>query len=194
MLLGEEDFIAEARAWRHRHGGTLFKLWPFAASALVGLRTRLPRMPAYLEHTRAIAAELASIEGVDVVPNPPQVPMFHIHLRTTAATAVAGIRRLAKEERVWAWGGASPTDTPGIRRVELFVGDATLEFTPADVARIVRYLLPSQCCQPEARPEQALAPDQRPAPTEGEDVRAATPAASRSPRRMCSPRPCRPSR
>jgi hypothetical protein len=38
-------------------------------------------------------------------------------------------------------GTTFPTDTPGIRRVELFVGDATLEFSPAEVARIVRYLL-----------------------------------------------------
>jgi threonine aldolase len=143
MLLGEEDVIAEARAWRHRHGGTLFKLWPFAASALVGLRERRPRMKAYLEHARAIAVELSAIDGVDVVPNPPQVPMFHLHLRTTAADVVAGVRRLAREERIWTWGGAAPSDTPGIQRIEVSVGEATMGFTPAEVARIVRYSLPA---------------------------------------------------
>ena len=143
MLLGEQDVISEARAWRHRHGGTLFKLWPFAASALVGLRARLPRMDAYLEHTRAIAAELSTIDGIDVVPNPPQVPMCHLHLRTTPSVVAAGIRLLAKEERVFAWGGTVATDTPGIRRVELSVGEATMAFTPAEVGRIVRYLLPA---------------------------------------------------
>jgi threonine aldolase len=141
MLLGEEEFIAEARVWRHRHGGTLYKLWPYAASSLLGLRTRLPRMPAYLEHARAIAAELSKVDGVEVVPNPPQVPMLHIHLRTTIAAAAAGTRRLAKEERTWAWGATVPTDTPDIRRVELSVVEATLEFSPAEVARIVRFLL-----------------------------------------------------
>ena len=30
----------EAREWRHRHGGTLFELWPYAAAGLAGLRLR----------------------------------------------------------------------------------------------------------------------------------------------------------
>ena len=90
MLLGEDDVIAEAREWRRRHGGTLFQLWPYAAAGLAGLRLRLPRMAAYVEHAQAIAAVLAGIEGVQVVPDPPQTPMMHLHLDTTAA---AGDRR-----------------------------------------------------------------------------------------------------
>ena len=143
MLLGEEDVIAEARVWRHRHGGTLFKLWPYAAAGLAGLRSRLPRMPAYVAHAKAIAKEVAKLEGVDVVPNPPQTPMMHFHLRTTPRAAIDGIRRLAKTERIWAFSGTAPTDTPGIRRVELGVGEATLAFTPSEVAQVVRHLLPS---------------------------------------------------
>ena len=143
MLLGAADVIAEARLWRHRHGGTLFKLWPYAAAGLAGLRSRLPRMPAYLEHARAIAAEVAKLDGVDVVPDPPQSPMMHIHLRTTPKVASNGIRRLAKTERIWAFSMTAPTDVPGIRRVELGVGEATLGLTPTDVARIIGYLLPT---------------------------------------------------
>jgi len=142
VLLGDADLIDEARAWRHRHGGTLFRLWPYAASGLAGLRLRLDRMPAYAAHARAIAAELVSIEGVEVVPDPPQTPMMHVHLRTTSAAAIEGIRRLATEDRIWTWGGTTPTDTPGVRRVELTVGDATLRFSPPEVARIVQALLP----------------------------------------------------
>lgn len=143
MLLGEEDVIAEARVWRHRHGGTLFKLWPYAAAGLAGLRSRLPRMAAYVAHARAIAKEVAKLDGVDVVPNPPQTPMMHIHLRTTERAANDGIRRLAKSERICAFSGTAPTDVPGIRRVELGVGEATLGFTPSEVARIIGSLLPA---------------------------------------------------
>ena len=143
MLLGEADVIAEARLWRHRHGGTLFKLWPYAAAGLAGLRMRLPRMPAYLAHARAIAAELAKIDGVDVVPDPPQAPMMHIHLRTTPGAAAKGFRHIAKNERIWAFGITAPTDLPGIRRSELSVGEATLAFEPSEVARLLRYLLPA---------------------------------------------------
>jgi threonine aldolase len=143
MLLGDEDLIAEAREWRHRHGGTLFRLWPYAAAGLAGLRERLPRMQAYVDHARAIASEVGRIDGVSIVPEPPQTPMMHLHLRTPPATAIRGIRRLATKERVWTWGGTSPTEMPGIRRVELGVGEATLAFSPAEVAELVRALLPA---------------------------------------------------
>src|SRR5215213_8132585 len=121
MLLGEEDVIAEARAWRHRHGGTLFKLWPYAAAGLAGLRSRLSRMSAYYEHAKAIAKELRHVDGIDVVPDPPQTSMMHIHLRTTPRDANAGIVRLAKDEKIWAFSVTAPTEIPRIRRVELGV-------------------------------------------------------------------------
>jgi threonine aldolase len=143
MLLGDEDVIAEARVWRHCHGGTLFNLWPYAAAGLAGLRLRLPRMGAYVEHARAIATAISELDGVEVVPEPPQTPMMHLHLRTTPAAVIAGVRRLATQERLWAFGGSMPADTPGYRRVELSVGDATLALTPREVTAAVRALLPA---------------------------------------------------
>ena len=143
MLLGDEDIVAEARDWRHRHGGTLFNLWPYAAAGLAGLRLRLPRMGAYVEHARAIADALSRIEGVEVVPDPPQTPMMQIHLRTTPAAVIAGARRLASEERLWTFGGSRPADTPGYRWVELYVGDATLAITTQEVSGAIRALLPA---------------------------------------------------
>src|SRR3954471_2410076 len=95
MLLGEEDVIAEAREWRHRHGGTIYNLWPYAASDLAGMRLRLSRMGSYVEKAREIAAALSGIEGIDVVPDPPQTPMMHIYLRTNLEAFNAGVRRLA---------------------------------------------------------------------------------------------------
>ncbi len=142
MLLGDEDLIAEAREWRHRHGGTLFHLWPYAASALAGLRLRLPRMQDYLDHTQAIAVAVSELGGVQVVPDPPQVPMFHLHLRTTPAAITAGIRRLALEQGLWTWSVSMPTETPGVRLLELRVGDATMRLTPREVAAAVAELLP----------------------------------------------------
>jgi threonine aldolase len=142
MLLGETDVISEARAWRKRHGGTLFALWPYAAASLAGLRSRLPKMALYVDHARAIAEELARTAGVTVVPDPPHTNMMHLHLRTTEAAVTAGIRRLASERSLWAFGGGAPLDTPGLCGLELTVGDATLAFTPDEVADIVHELLP----------------------------------------------------
>ena len=143
MLLGEEELVSEARAWRKRHGGTLYHLWPYAASGLAGLRLRLPKMADYVAHSGAIAGALSGIEGVQVVPDPPQTPMMHLYLRTTTAVLTAGVRRMATEQRLWTWGGSSATEIPGTRRVELTVGDATLALSPADVATAVRALLPA---------------------------------------------------
>src|SRR5579862_4299089 len=40
-VAGEADVIEELSVWRTRHGGRAFGLWPYAASALSALRTRL---------------------------------------------------------------------------------------------------------------------------------------------------------
>jgi threonine aldolase len=140
-LAGEEGVLGEARIWRRRHGGTLFGLWPNAASGLAALRKRLPLMPKYFEHARAIAEKLRGLRNVEIVPDPPQTPMMHLHLRVEEKTFLAAARRIAEEQSVFTWSRTSAGDTPSIRVVELAVGDATLEFAPEEVAGIVEELV-----------------------------------------------------
>jgi threonine aldolase len=140
-VAGSADIIAEVREWRHRMGGTLFGLWPNAASALSCLRRRLPLMPGYLSHARAIAAALGGAAGVRVVPDPPQVPMMHLLLDTTQDRFAAAARELAVQERIWAWPKAMATIDPGVQRVELSVGDATCTLEPGQVRDIITALL-----------------------------------------------------
>ena len=83
-LAGPADVVAEVREWRRRMGGTLFGLWPGAASALSCLRRRLPLFPGYLDRAREIAAAVRDLPGVTVVPDPPQSPMLHLLFRTGA--------------------------------------------------------------------------------------------------------------
>jgi threonine aldolase len=143
MLLGEKELIDEAREWRHRHGGTIYNLWQFAASDLAGLRLRLPRMAAYAKHARVVAKALSKIDGIEIKPDPPQTPMMHIYLRTTAEAFNAGVRRVAKRDRLWLLGGSWPADVPGHRVVELYAGDATLDLSADAVADAFRELLPA---------------------------------------------------
>lgn len=140
-LAGEEDVIGEARLWRRRHGGTLFGMWPNAASGLAALRKRLPLMPKYVEHARAIADELRGIANVEIVPDPPQTPMMHLHLRVDEKAFRTAAQRIAEEQSLFTWTGTVAGDTPSIRVVELTVGDATLEFAPDEVAGIVQQLV-----------------------------------------------------
>jgi threonine aldolase len=140
-VAGPGDIVAEVREWRQRMGGTLFGMWPNAASALSCLRQRLPLMPRYLSHARAIAAALDGVAGVRVVPDPPQVPMMHLLLNTTQDGFVAAARRLAAEQRIWAWPKAMTTVDPGVQLVELSVGDATCELEPDQVRDIIAALI-----------------------------------------------------
>jgi threonine aldolase len=136
-VAGPAGVIAEVREWRRRMGGTLFGLWPSAASARTCLALRLPRMRAYTEHAVAIAAALAGLDGVRVVPDPPQVPMMHVLLRTSPEAFAAAARRLAEERQIWV-ANREPalTTDPCVVRLELSVGDATCALEPAEIRAI----------------------------------------------------------
>jgi threonine aldolase len=139
-VAGPDDIVAEVREWRQRMGGTLFGLWPNAASALSCLRRRLPLMPGYLDHARAIAGALAGVPGVRVVPDPPQVPMMHLLLATGPEEFAASARKLAAERQVWTWPKAMTSGDPGVQRVELSVGDATCAMDPAEIRDVIAAL------------------------------------------------------
>jgi threonine aldolase len=133
-VAGPRDIVDQVREWRERMGGMLFGLWPNAASALTCLALRLPRMAGYLEHARAIAAALAEVPGIRVIPDPPQTPMMHLLLTVTADRFAAVARELAAEQGIWTWPNAMTTADPAVQRIELSVGDATCTMTPAVVA------------------------------------------------------------
>ncbi|MCX6049303.1 MAG: beta-eliminating lyase-related protein [Chloroflexi bacterium] len=140
-LAGEAADMAEARIWRRRHGGTLYSLWPNAASGLAGLRRRLPLMPQYFQHARAIAERLRDLPNIEIVPDPPQTPMMHLHLRVEEIAFLRSAAHIAEREGIFTLGGTSPGWTPATRVVELTVGDATLNFTAAEVAGLVERLV-----------------------------------------------------
>ncbi len=140
-LAGEEAEINEARVWRRRHGGTLFSLWPNAASGLAGLRRRLPLMPHYFQHARAIAERLRGLPNVEIVPDPPQTPMMHLQVRMEESTFLQSAVRIAENEGIFTWAGTSPGRTPSTRVIEFTVGDATLDFTADEAASLIERLV-----------------------------------------------------
>ncbi|MCW2525832.1 MAG: aromatic amino acid beta-eliminating lyase/threonine aldolase [Pseudonocardiales bacterium] len=138
---GSAEVVAQVREWRQRLGGTLHDLWPGAASALVRISPALTEMPERLVHAQAIAAALGSIDGVTVLPDPPQTPMMHLLFRVDAARFVENARSMAEQEGIWVWPQASMTADPSVVRCELSVGRATCSFGVDEVAGIVRRLL-----------------------------------------------------
>jgi threonine aldolase len=136
-LAGPVDVVAQVREWRRRLGGTLFGMWPAAASALRLLPERLAEMPQRMAHARAIAAALADVDGVRVLPDPPQAPMMHLLFDVPRDRFVANARRIAEEQRIWVWPEPMDTDDPGVVRCELGVGRATCRLDPARIAAVL---------------------------------------------------------
>jgi threonine aldolase len=133
--------VAQVREWRRRLGGTIFQMWPSAASALNLLDKRLAEMPGRLSHARAIAAALSDVERIRVVPDPPQTPMMHLLLEVSPERFVANARRLADDEGIWTWPEPVRTGDPAVVRCELSVGPATCSLEPTRIAEILRSLL-----------------------------------------------------
>jgi threonine aldolase len=140
-VAGSESDVAQVREWRRRLGGTLFGLWPAAASARTLLPAALAQMPTRMEHARAVAAALEAVPGIRVLPSPPQTPMMHVWMATTADAYAGNAKRLAETDKLWVAPRAAPTALPDTVVVELTVGSATLRHDPAFIAETFARLL-----------------------------------------------------
>jgi len=141
MLLGPEDFVAEARVWRRRQGGTLVQLHPFVASAAMRLDAQLAKMPAYRARALAFAQALSASDGFVVEPRPPQVNLFHLHLPAPAAAVTQARDQIAAEDGVWLAGRVGDARVPGWSTIEIYVGDNLLAIEDAMVVPLYAKLL-----------------------------------------------------
>ncbi len=157
-LAADAETIAEARVWLRRHGGNLVTLHPFVVAAERALDERLDRMSAYLAHARALAAELAMVDGLEVVPDPPQTPMFHLLLRGTRERLADAALSLAEERKVFLFADPSSTTSPGWQRHEVMVGDVTLELQPDEVRDLYAEVLARAAAPPPRRRRGRSAP------------------------------------
>jgi threonine aldolase len=140
-LAGPADVIAEARVWQKRHGGTLIRAYPYILAAQRGLDERLPRVPAYCAKARELAAALTTLPGVRVLPDPPQTNMFHLYLPAPHTRVMLAALEIARAHGVWLASSVAPTALPGLSRLEVTAGDATLDLTAAEVVDLFGELL-----------------------------------------------------
>lgn len=137
-LLGTTDFIAEARVWRHRLGGTLVRATPEAVAALVGLRDRLPLIPQTVAWARELAAALPP--GLAVQPAVPQTNQFLVFASGDAD--VVNERTVAAiEERQVGLPAWSSTRQPGRIQCEIAVAPAALTLDPAEIGSLLAELV-----------------------------------------------------
>jgi len=137
-LLGPADFVAEARLWRRRLGGTIYRMTAEAISALVGLRDELPLLGDAVAWARAFAAELPS--AVTVQPGVPHTNQFKVYAVADADVANERVLAHIVERRIGlpAWHEA---EEPGRITTEFVVTGAALGLDPAEMASLVGSVL-----------------------------------------------------
>ncbi|TVT19447.1 threonine aldolase [Amycolatopsis acidiphila] len=141
VLAGPEALVAEASVWRRRLGGAIPDAWPLALGPLAGLERLLPRMAEFREHAIALAAAVNADGAARVFPDPPQTPLFHVHVPAPRAAAERAGEELIAERGVQLFLRARSSPDPSRCSFEVSVGENALEFTPTEVAELVRDLV-----------------------------------------------------
>ena len=139
-LAGPADLIEEARVWQVRHGGRLYSVHPYLIAAERGLDEVLPRIPDFVAHARELGMALAELDGIEVVPDPPQTTMFHLYVRRPLEPLQEAA--LDQAERTGTFlGFVRATDKPETQRLELTIGPASLEVPVAEATALWQELL-----------------------------------------------------
>ncbi len=136
-VAGEQGLIDEVSVWRTRHGGRLYGMWPYAASALSVLETRLPRMGKYYRHAVAVSKALEDLDDVEVLPSTVQSSMMHLRLKLSPDELRERAFDIARRRKIWTFAQPFATEGGSLLRVEFTVGDATLGFAPEEVRHLI---------------------------------------------------------
>ncbi|MFF3910972.1 threonine aldolase family protein [Streptomyces sp. NPDC001848] len=142
-LAGPRTLVDEAKAWRHRYGGTVFQQFPTVLSALAGLERELPRLPEYVRHARVVAAALregftaaaAGLPWARVHPDPPHTHEFQVWLPYDADVLAQAAVRQGEETGTLLFADAWDRGGPGLAFTEVNVRAAALEWTADDVRK-----------------------------------------------------------
>jgi len=132
-LAGAVDVIEEARRWRRRMGGTIFRATPEAVGALVGLRDRLPLMADCVAWARSLAAALPS--HVTVQPRVPHTGTFRLYAAGEPDDVNARLLTYMEEHCLALTPPWFVAAEPGRVVCELAVGPDALEADAVEVAR-----------------------------------------------------------
>ncbi|MGQ5525095.1 threonine aldolase family protein [Chitinimonas sp. PSY-7] len=126
VLVGETDFIEQARLWRRRFGGTLSQQNPMIVSADMHFDTRLEQLPACYRRAVSLAEGLSGIKGLRINPTVPRTNMFHVFFDASADAVIAARDEIAASDRHWILDMVQPTTVPGWSTAEITVGNNLL--------------------------------------------------------------------
>ncbi|MBI3716627.1 MAG: threonine aldolase [Betaproteobacteria bacterium] len=133
MLLGEKDFIEQAKVWMQRLGGNVYRRLPYVVSAAMQFDARLAAMPACYQRTLWLYELLKSYPQFAPNPAAPQCNMLHLYLPVSAEHANEIRNTIAKDHGIWLFGRASNGPLPEQSYFEWYVGDQMVAMRDADV-------------------------------------------------------------
>ncbi|MEV0172574.1 beta-eliminating lyase-related protein [Streptomyces sp. NPDC050803] len=142
-LAGPATLVEEAKAWRHRYGGSVFQQFPTALTALAGLERELPRLPEYVGHARVVATALregfaaAGVPWARVHPEQPHTNEFQVWLPYDSEALSRAAVRQGEETETLLFANAWDAQGPGLSCTEVYVRAAGLEWTAGDVRTAV---------------------------------------------------------
>jgi threonine aldolase len=139
-VAGDAAFIDSLAVWKTRHGGNLYRVFPYAISALAGIDVHLPRMPAYVDRARALAEALAEPRLI-VTPRVPDVNAFHLLLPGSVEELTRRNRAFAEQRRIWMFNGFLESSVAGRSVGEVVIGDASDDYDTAEAAGWIRDFL-----------------------------------------------------
>ena len=87
MILGDTDFIEEARVWRKRFGGGMRQVGILAAAGLIALEESPPRLHIDHENAKRLAVGAANIKGVAIDPERVQTNIVIFDVTETGKTS-----------------------------------------------------------------------------------------------------------
>jgi threonine aldolase len=140
VLAGDRETVDAASVWRRRLGGATPDSWPAAVTALMGLDEVLPRMAEFRDHAVAVAAAINADGYATTRPRVPQTPLFHVHIPAPKDAVAAAAQRILEESGVELPRHPRSSPDPTRCSIELTMGVLSLDFTPQEVAALIRRL------------------------------------------------------
>lgn len=138
-LLGNKDFINEAKIWNRRHGGNLVKSSPYYISARYNLGKRINSFESYFLKTQEIYSLVSEIKEIKIVPEAPQANMFHLYIKNSKETLLKKAMQACKELGI-DYFPSIQTVTDELCKLEWYVGDATLDVPLEVINKFLNYL------------------------------------------------------
>lgn len=130
-LIGDADFIEEAKTWRGRLGGLVSEHWPQVCDTLRLLDNKLVQVENNVRLAKKYARHVSTITDLPVSPAVPQVNLFHVLLPYTQEQARQAHLNAAAESGIWLTNAFWNFENPKECAMEITINE-TASLVPED--------------------------------------------------------------